>query len=216
MDQYAATFGQMGHALLLDCRSASQRAIPLPADVAIVVIDSGVRRRLAGSGYGERRAACARAVAGIRLVDPRVDSLRDVSDALLEAARPGLDDEAYRRALHVVTENARVLATAEALEARDLAAVSRLFAASHASMRDDFEVSTPELDRLVEIAVAVPGVIGARLTGGGFGGATVNLVRPEAVEALAAAVGARYRGPTGRPAVVRRVEASDGVHLVAV
>jgi galactokinase len=214
MDQYAVTFGEAGRALLLDCRSVSHRTVRLPDGLAIVVVDSGVRRRLAASGYGDRRAACERAVGQIRATGAAVESLRDVTREVLEAARPAMDDEAYRRARHVVTENDRVLATAEALEASDLDALGRLFAAGHASLRDDLEVSTPELDRLVEVATAVPGVVAARMTGGGFGGSIVALADPGAVEGLGAAVQQRYRPPSGTAVTVRQVRASQGVHAV--
>ncbi len=224
MDQYAVTFGQAGRAILLDCRSATHRAIRLPAGLAIVVIDSGVPRRLAASGYAERRADCERALTKIQAVAvaaaaaasgaAAIRSLRDVTPELLEAARPALDEAAFRRARHVVTENGRVLAAAEALEAGDLAVLGRLFAASHASLRDDFEVSTPEIDRLVDFANEVPGVVAARMTGGGFGGSVVVLADPEAVERLGAAVHERYRAPSGGAAAVRRVRASDGVHAM--
>jgi galactokinase len=220
MDQYAVTFGEAGHALLLDCRSITHRAIELPVDLAIVVVDSGVRRRLAASGYGERRAACERAVSQIRAISrsmaATVASLRDVTPELLTEARSALDAETYLRARHVVTENGRVLATAAALEAGDLDRLARMFAASHASMRDDFEMSTPQIDRLVELASGVPGVVGARLTGGGFGGSVVVLVRLAAVDDLAAAIEAGYRTPDGSPTKARRVVASNGVQRVAV
>lgn len=214
MDQYAVAFGEAGRALLLDCRAVTHRAIDLPTGIALVVIDSGVQRRLARSGYGDRRAACLRAVAQIRRVAPDVASLREVTPALLEDARGWMDPEAYRRARHVVTENGRVVAAAEALETGDLEALGRLFAASQASMRDDFEMSTPEIDRLVDLALSVKGVVAARLTGGGFGGATINLVAERSVAELKAAIRSGYQAPAGRSASVRRVTASDGVRLV--
>jgi galactokinase len=215
MDQYAVAFGEAGRALLLDCRAVTHRAIDLPVDLALVVIDSGVQRRLAASGYGDRHAACMRAVAQIRQVAPGVSSLREVTPALLEDARAWMDPEAFRRARHVVTENDRVLAAAEALEAGDLEALGRLFAASQASMRDDFEMSTPEIDRLVDLALSVDGVVAARLTGGGFGGSTINLVAEASLAEVEAAVRSGYHAPAGRSAAVRRVIASDGVRPVA-
>lgn len=215
MDQYAVVFGEAGRALLLDCRTLTHRAIDLPPDLALVVINSGVQRRLVGSGYGDRRAACMRAVAQIRRVAPGVSSLRDVTLALLEDARAWMDPEAFRRARHVVTENGRVLAAAEALDAGDLEALGRLFAASQASMRDDFEMSTPEIDRLVDLALSVNGVVAARLTGGGFGGSTINLVAEASLAEVEAAVRSGYQAPAGRSATVRRVIASDGVRPVA-
>jgi galactokinase len=215
MDQYAVAFGEAGRALLVDCRSMTHRSIALPDGLALVVLDSGVRRRLGASGYADRRAACERAVAEIRRLAPDVASLRDVTPERLESARGSMDDEAFRRARHVVTENGRVLAAAAALESGDLDEVGRLFAASQASMRDDFGISTPEIDRLVELAVGVDAVVAARLTGGGFGGATINLVHEDAMADLETAIRSGYRAPDGTPARVRRVMASQGVGLVA-
>ena len=162
----------------LDCRSLDWRAILLPPDIALVVCHTGSQRHLERSEYNLRRNQCDEAVAGLATIDPRIHSLRDVTREALTAAADRLDPVAYRRAEHVVTENARVEATVAALAAGDLAAVGRLFAESHASLRDRFEVSSPELDAMVEIAIAVPGVIAARITGAGFGGCPINLVRP--------------------------------------
>jgi galactokinase len=143
-----------------------------------------------------------------------VVSLRDATPALLDEARGNLDDAAYRRARHVLSENDRVLVTVAALEAGDLEAVGRALLASHASLRDDVEVSTPELDRLVEIAQAAPGAYGARLTGAGFGGAVIALVRDTAAAAAAAAIRAEYRTPSGEPPEVRRVRSADGAGVL--
>lgn len=142
-------------------------------------------------------------------------SLRDVTVELLERGRDRLDDAAYRRARHVVTENARVLAVIDALLAGDVPAVGAALDASHASLRDDFEVSSPALDALVDIAQGVDGVIGARLTGAGFGGCTVNLVHDEAVDALRAAVMSGYGTRTGLTARVFEVRAADGARRLA-
>jgi len=210
MDQFAVAFGLAGHALLLDCRSLEHRPIALPAGVSLVLCHSGVPRGLAGSAYNERRAECDRAVAALRELDPTVRTLRDVTPALLAAGADRLDDVARRRATHVVTEDQRVLDTVVALETGDLPAVGAAFAASHRSLRDDFEVSSPALDALVDIAIGVPGVIGARLTGAGFGGCTVNLVRDEAVDALRGAIVADYPARTGLTPMVLEVRAADG------
>ena len=210
MDQFAVAFGVADHALLLDCRSLEHRPVALSSGVRLVLCHSGVPRGLAGSAYNDRRAECDHAVAILRELDPTIRSLRDVTPALLAAGADRLDDVAYRRATHVVAEDQRVLDTVGALEAGDLATVGASFAASHRSLRDDFEVSSPALDALVEIATAVPGVIGARLTGAGFGGCTVNLVRDEAVAALRAAVLAEYPARTGRTPMVLEVRAADG------
>lgn len=169
MDQLASAAGVAGHALLIDCHSLTVTPVPVPAEAEIRVIHSGQRRELAGSAYAERAASvhAAEAVVGpLRLVDD-VDALHALDDPRL-----------HRRARHVVTENERVRRAAEALVAGDLAAVGRAMAASHASLRDDFEVSTPVLDALVDRLAATPGVHGARLTGAGFGGCVVALTDP--------------------------------------
>ena len=210
MDQFASSCGVAGSALLLDCRSTAWRTIRIPAGLSLVVCHTGSPRRLGGSAYNVRREQCEAAVAGIRRLDPSVQTLRDVSPELLAEARSSLDPVVARRAEHVVHENGRVLATLAAFEADDLAAVGAIFAAGHRSLRDLFEVSSPELDALVEIASGVPGVVAARMTGAGFGGCTVNLVRPDAVERLAATVLATYPGRTGLRPLVLPVAAADG------
>jgi galactokinase len=214
MDQFASAFGERDAALLLDCRSLDHRAIPMQLeDVAIVVIDSGSPRRLDASAYNERRAQCEAAVAAIATQEPRVRSLRDVTPALLAACSGILQPVLQKRARHVVEENNRVLLAVSAIEAGQMAELGRLFDASHASLRDLYEVSSPELDALVEIAGSVPGVLGARLTGAGFGGCTVNLVRREAVGDLAAAVQAKYPARAGRTARTFEVRPSVGAEL---
>jgi galactokinase len=215
MDQFAAANGRAGSALLLDCRSLDWQPVRLPNDVALVVIDSGVPRSLHGSAYNERRAQCEAAAAGLRDLEPGIESLREVSMDLLDRAAGKLDPAVARRARHVIAENRRVLDTVDALEANDLPAVGRLFAESHQSLRDLYEVSSPELDALVDIAMLVPGVIAARLTGAGFGGCTINLVRPDAVDALCAAVDREYTSRAGRTASVMPVRAAAGAGFVA-
>ena len=210
MDQFAVSCGVRGAVLRLDCRSYEWQPIPLPADLSLVVCHTGSPRHLERSEYNLRRGQCDAAVAALAAIDPKVGSLRDVTLDLLAAAADGLDPLAYRRARHVVTENARVEATVAALGADDMDAVGRLFAASHASLRDDFEVTSPELDAMVEIASGVRGVVAARMTGAGFGGCTINLVRPDAVEALGAAVESRYPQRTGLTPMVLPVSAADG------
>jgi galactokinase len=200
MDQFASNAGRDGAALLLDCRTLEWRPVPLPLDeVSLVVCDTSATRRLAGSEYNVRRAQCDQAVAVLGRDDPSIRALRDVEpDAVSAAVREGrLDPLVGRRAEHIVTENKRVHATVAALESGDLDAVAEAFAASHASLRDCFEVSSPALDAMVEIALATPGVVAARMTGAGFGGCTVNLVRPDAVDRLRLAVEERYPARTG-------------------
>ena len=158
MDQFASIFGEPDRALLLDCRSLEHRSITLPLDdVTLVACHSGSARKLETSAYNERRSQCEAAVAAIAAVEPGVRSLRDVTPAMLAAVRDRLDDVPARRAEHIVNENARVLACIEAFEAGDLDEVGRLFYASHDSLRDLYEVSSPELDALVEIAKATRG-----------------------------------------------------------
>jgi galactokinase len=210
MDQFASSCGIAGSALLLDCRSTDWRAVGLPEDVALVVCHTGAPRRLGSSEYNVRRAQCEAAVAGIRVVDPAVRTLRDVTPELLAEARPSLDPVVARRAEHVIAENGRVIDTLAAFEADDHAAIGSLFAASHASLRDLFEVSSVELDTLVEIASAVPGVVAARMTGAGFGGCTINLVRPDGVLALTAAVLRDYPARTGLRPMILPVAPADG------
>jgi galactokinase len=216
MDQFASSLGRARAAMLLDCRSLEHRAVGLPlARHRLVVCDSGSPRRLDRSDYNVRRAECDEAVAAISARDPSVRSLRDVDLDKLIAARFALSERIFRRAEHVVRENERVLATVEALESGNLEEVGRLFAQSHASLRNLFEVSSPELDALVEIATSVPGVEAARMTGAGFGGCTVNLVAREAVDRLREAVEREYPARTGRRARVLAVEPADGAGRVA-
>jgi galactokinase len=210
MDQFASSCGVAGAALLLDCRTTEWRPVALPDGLSLVVCNTGSPRRLESSEYNIRRAQCEAAVEGIQKLDPSVRSLRDVSPELLAAARATLEPVVARRAEHVIAENERVLTTLTAFEANDLDAVRELFAASHASLRDLFEVSSPQLDALVEIAVAVPGVVAARMTGAGFGGCTINLVHHDAVEALRDAVIAEYPARTGLQPIILPVSAAAG------
>jgi galactokinase len=215
MDQFASAAGVADHAILLDCRSLGWRPVPLPLDeYALVVCHSGSSRKLETSAYNERRADCQRALAAIATIDPSVRALRDVDEDLLDRAADRMDPVAARRARHIVAENARVLATERALAVGDLAEVGRLFGASHASLRDLFDVSSPELDALVEIATGTDGVVGARLTGAGFGGSTINLVRREAVAALRTAIERDYPARTGLTPRVLEVDAVAGASFV--
>jgi galactokinase len=215
MDQFSSAAGVANHAILLDCRSLEYRLVPLPLpEIRLVVCHSGSPHRLETSEYNQRLAECSRAVAAIRELDPSVRALRDVDEALLAAARDRMDEVAFRRASHIVAENARVLEAETALAAGDLAEVGKLFAASHASLRDLYEVSSPELDALVEIAGSVEGVVASRLTGAGFGGSTINLVRRASVEELRAAVERDYATRTGLHPMVIDVDAVDGAGWV--
>jgi galactokinase len=215
MDQFASAGGREGKALLLDCRSLDARYVSLPFGLRVVVCDTGTRRELRSSAYNVRRAECARAVALLSERMPGLCSLRDLDAAALRRHRARLPENVALRAEHVVSENARVLATAAALEAGDLDALGRLFAESHASLRDRYEVSSPALDTMVDVALAIPGVVAARMTGAGFGGCTVNLVLADAVPALQAAVGREYDRRTGLKGRAYPVAIVDGAGPVA-
>ena len=215
MDQFSVSCALAGVALLLDCRSLAWRPVSLPEGVTLVVCHTGSPRRLETSEYNVRRAQCEAAVAGLARLDPSIRSLRDVGPELLARGAATLDPVVARRAAHIVAENDRVRAVVAAFESGDLAAVGEAFRAGHASLRDLFEVSSPELDALVEIAASVPGVVAARMTGGGFGGCTINLVQPDAIGALSAAVLDRYPARTGLQPMVIPVAAADGAGWIA-
>ena len=215
MDQFSVSCALAGVALLLDCRSLEWRPVALPADVVLVVCHTGSPRRLGVSEYNIRRAQCEEAAAGLARLDPSIRSLRDVTPELLARGAATLDPVVARRAAHIVAENGRVRTVVAALEAGDLATVGECFRAGHASLRDLLEVSSPELDALVDIAGTVAGVVAARMTGAGFGGCTVNLVRSDAVERFREAVLDRYPGLTGLRPMVIPVAAADGVGRIA-
>ena len=198
MDQYASLHGRAGHLLLLDCRRLEHREVPLPPGLAVVVFDSGVSRALAGSSYNDRPRECAEALEVLRRRLPDARTLRDVSLEDLDRWEDDLAPPLDRRARHVVEECARVLRGAEALTAGDVAACGRLIDGSHASSRDLFEVSVPELDRLAAAASAADGCYGARLSGAGFGGCAVALVEQDAVTAVVEAVRDAFHDRFGR------------------
>lgn len=200
MDQLSIAAGVAGHATLIDCRSLEIEAVPIPAEVAVLVIDSGVPRTLAGSAYNQRRAECEQAVAILQQLDSNITYLRDVSSDLLAQAveQDRFEDVIYRRARHVVSENERVHKAAAAFRAGDFGYVGELMNESHWSLRDDYEVSGPELDQLTELLRDMPGVWGARLTGAGFGGCCVALVEASHVDAVIATLGPAYHAATGR------------------
>lgn len=175
MDQFASILSREGHALFIDCRSQDTHHIPLPPELIIAVCDTGRRRALASSAYAERRQQCAEAVTMLRERQRSIQSLRDISEDAL-ALIEELPDPYRRRVRHVVTENQRVVRVAQALESGHVGALRDLFLASHQSLRDDYEVSTPELDAMVEAALSSPGCVAARMTGAGFGGSVVALI----------------------------------------
>lgn len=201
MDQMAVAAGEVGSALLLDCRDLTTEVVPLPADWAVLIVQSGVRRGLVDGHYNQRRRDCEVAVAALD-----VPSLRGASADLVEAA--DLDPVVRRRARHVVSEIARTRAAVEAIRTGDLPALGQLFAASHASMRDDFEITVPPVDALVAVLTAAIGEAGgARMTGGGFGGAVVAVLPASAVPRVCAAVRANYHAPDGAPLDIRHEQA---------
>jgi galactokinase len=177
MDQAISVMGRKQHALLLDCHSLETQLVPLPSGYSLVICNTGVKHELAASEYNQRRAECEEAVRLLRRALPGISSLRDLDCAALNAHAGLMPARLLRRCRHVVSENERVLAARDALERGDIANVAQLLAASHASLRDDYEVSCPELDSMVEIAEQAPGFAGGRMTGGGFGGCTVNFVQ---------------------------------------
>ena len=200
MDQLASVAGQADHALLIDCRDASVAAVPLPEDAVIMIVHSGITRGLVDSAYNDRRAECARAAAACGAA-----SLRAVDLAMLEHARGTLDPVAFARARHVITENARTLAAAAALRAGDLAQFGALMRASHASMRDDFAITTPGIDTLAALMnTAIGDAGGARMTGGGFGGCLVALLARERLPVLEAALAAHWAA-AGQPSPLQIV-----------
>ena len=201
MDQMAVAAGEAGSALLLDCRDLTTEVVPLPADWAVLIVQSGVRRGLVDGHYNQRRRDCEAAVAALG-----VRSLREASADLVEVA--DLDPVVRRRARHVVSEIARAGAAVEAIRTGDLPALGQLFAASHASMRDDFEITVPPVDALVAVLTAAIGEAGgARMTGGGFGGAVVAVLPASAVPRVCAAVRANYHAPDGAPLDIRHEQA---------
>ena len=209
MDQFAAVFGRSGHALLLDCRSLERRWIALPEGVALVMADTGVRHALATTAYNERRRECEQAVQILGR------SLRDVSVAAWPGLEETLPEPLRRRARHVVHENQRVLDFVDACERGDLPALGRLMAESHRSLSGDYEVSCVELDFLVETAATIDGVVGSRLTGGGFGGCTVNLVEPGSVESFRRRTVEAYSRRFGREPGVYVCSSADGAGEIA-
>jgi galactokinase len=214
MDQFVSARGRAGHALMLDCRSLEFQLLPMPERVSLVVCNTGVKHSIAGGEYNLRRAQCEEGVRLLSAALPGIGGLRDVSPRQLVENKSLLPEVVYRRCRHIVTENERVRRAAEALLGEDLAALGELMAASHRSLRDDYEVSSAELDTMVEIASRQPGLIGARMTGGGFGGCTVNLVQEEAAGAFRLEVALEYERQTGVHPEIYIFSAAEGVHRI--
>lgn len=210
MDQLISTRGQAGHALLIDCRSLQCRAVSIPAGVSLIIAHSGVRHAHAEGDYNQRRQQCAAAAQHYG-----VDALRDLTVAQLEANKAGLDEICYRRARHVVTENARTLSAAVALEQGNLQQLGKLMAQSHTSMRDDFEITVPAIDQLAALmSAALAGQGGARMTGGGFGGCVIAVAPDARVPAVVTAITEQYRTPAGAVADIFVCHPSAGASKI--
>lgn len=210
MDQFASAHGMEGYALYLDTRSLAWRPVPMPKGVAIVIADSKVRRSLANSAYNERRASCEEAVRLLKADLPDIQALRDVTPEQFHKLAHKLPEITRKRAQHIVEECARVEEAIQKMEAGDAAGFGKLMYAGHASLRDLYEVSCPELDILVDSASHIPGCLGARLTGAGFGGCTVNLVEEGKAEAFIDQLKEKYLQATGKQADVYLCHASQG------
>lgn len=197
MDQYASLFGKEGTAIQIDCRSLTHTEVRLPANVSVMAVNSMVKHELASSAYSQRVAECNQAVAELEPFKPGAASLRDFDLTLFEQYQDSVSAVPRKRARHIISENARVVDFAAAASSADLQEMGRLFIAAHRSLQYDFEITCEEIDFLVDTALKIKGVYGARMTGGGFGGCTVNLVDPSAVaefeRRMAAAYSSRYR-----------------------
>jgi galactokinase len=214
MDQFIACFGKAGHAVMLDCRSLESKALPLPEDEKLVVCNTMVKHELASSEYNARREQCEAGVSILARHLPGVKSLRDVTVADVREFADELGDIVFKRCLHVTSENDRVRAAADALGRGDSKTFGELMYESHKSLRDDYEVSCRELDVMVELAAQIDGVYGARMTGGGFGGCTINLIAAGAVEDFTRKIKTGYADATDREADVYVCTAADGAERI--
>jgi galactokinase len=215
MDQLVAACGLKGHALLIDCRSLVTRQIPLnTSETVIAICDTRVKHELSSSEYNKRREECERGVEILREALPGIRALRDVSVADFEKYEDRLPEPIRSRCRHVVTENARTLTASDALQSGDFELMGRLMLKSHESLRDDYEVSCRELDALVEIATSIEGVRGARMTGGGFGGCTVNLIERRALEKFQEKVTSEYNKVTSLIPNIYISEPCDGAREI--
>lgn len=215
MDQFVAALGREGHALLIDCRTLEASPVPLDTSkVCVAITDTNVKHELSGSEYNARRAECEEGVRLLRRFLPGIEQLRDVTVEDFERHAGELPEVVRRRCRHVVTEDARTLAAADALRRGDLQEVGRLMRLSHESLRDDYEVSCPELDVLAETAWGVEGVLGSRMTGGGFGGSTVSLVRRERLSEFRRALEAPYEARFGHPPTLLVSEPGGGAEEI--
>jgi len=215
MDQFISANGKENHALLLDCRDLSFKLAPIPTHVALVIANTMVKHSVAGGDYTTRRAEVEAACAVIARHRPQVRFLRDATVGDLEKWGHEMTPNSLKRARHVVTENLRTQAAAEALAANDLVELGRLMAEAHRSYSQDFEGSCAEADAMEELARQLPGIIGARLTGGGFGGCTINLVEQSQAAAFAKALASSYAARTGIEPQIHICHASGGAHQVS-
>jgi galactokinase len=215
MDQFISSMAEAGHAMLLDCRDLSRRQVPMDdPSVQVAIVNSNVKHELVQGEYTARRTQCERAVANIRKNFPAVKALRDATMGMLEQCRMNMDPTVFRRARHVIGENQRTLDFAQELDRRDWNACGRLMYKSHESLRDDYGVSCPELDALVEISRGINGVFGARMTGGGFGGCIVALVHKDKTEHYIAAINAEYPRQCNKQPTIFVTVPSAGAHVV--
>jgi galactokinase len=215
MDQTIVAGGRAGHAMLLDCRDLSKHYVPLDKrEINVAVVNSMVKHELSGGEYGERRKQCETGVAYFKKNDPAIKALRDVTMPMLEAAKSHLDPTVYRRCRHVIGENLRTTQAAADLGKRHYEEVGEKMVASHNSLRDDYEVSCVELDYLVEQAMQIKGVYGARMTGGGFGGCIVALIQPRSVEQFTATIEAKYKQQFGKAPTVFVTDATAGASVL--
>jgi galactokinase len=215
MDQFASCFGSADHAIMLDCRTLEFQRLPLPAGLAMVVCNTMVKHGHAGGEYNKRRAQCEEGGALLRRYFPSIKALRDLTLAQLQAHRDELPGFIYSRCHHIISENERVLRCATALQAGDLISVGHCMAESHLSLKNDYQVSCSELDVMVEIAARLDGVVGSRMTGGGFGGSTINLVRTAAIEEFRHSVAKEYKLATQIAPDIYVSKAGQGVSEVA-
>jgi galactokinase len=215
MDQFVSLHGQRGHALLLDCRSLEYELVPIPDRVKLVICNTMVKHELASGEYNRRRAECEEAVHRLSAVLPGICALRDVNLEQLEIHRALLPENICRRAYHVISENARVLQAGAALRAGNLEEFGEAMAKSHESLRDFYEVSCPELDVMVQLANQQRGIYGARMTGGGFGGCTINLADVRYIEEFREQVAQAYEQATGITPQIYVCSAADGAGAAA-
>jgi galactokinase len=216
MDQFVSACGAENHALLLDCRSLEYHLAPLPHEVEFVLVNTMVKHAHADGAYKIRRAEVAEGTDILHQMNPGINALRDATLDDLELVKNKMAENVYKRCRHIISENARTVAAAAALDAGDLKKFGELIVAAHASYRDDFEASCPEADILVELALERPECIGARLTGGGFGGCTLNMVRSKDAAAFADALKAGYKEKTSIDADIYRCRASAGAHALDI